>query len=181
MPIINLDEESQTLSRYNVVGQRAEGQTPFVKHVGFHDADNQSVKAGEDLSAVHMRPPLKQGETIKVHVAGHVPFTNDEIKEISGWIAEIMDEYHKEDIGPEKQFIIHPPWKDQCDSNTGSRRYRRYSCAGFVLDGHRQVGIELLPIDELLQIDPDALPNVELSTIMSVYHITERQLKRLPD
>jgi len=168
MPAINLDQGPQTLSLYDVVGQRAEGQTYFVTHVGFHDADNQSIKSGGDVSAVHMRPPLEQGKTIKVHVAGHVPFTNDEIKEISGWIAEITDEYHKEGIDPKRQYVIHPPWKDECDSNTGVRRYRRYSCAGFVFDGHRQVDIELM------QIGADALPNVERPTIISAYPYAEQ-------
>lgn len=163
MPAIDLEQGPQTLSLYDVVGRRAEGQAHFVTHVGFHAADNQSVEAGGDVSAVHMRPPLKQGEPIKVHVAGHVPFTNDEKKEISVWIEEIKDEYHKEGIRGRKQYVIHPPWRDECDSNTDVRRYRRYSCAGFVLDGHCQVDIELM------QIDADALPDVNRPTIISAY------------
>jgi hypothetical protein len=168
MPAIDLDQGPQKLSRYDVVGKRAERQTSFVTHVGLYDADNQFVKTGDAVSTVHMRPPLEQGKTIKVHVAGHVPFTNDEIKEISVWIAEIIDEYHKENIGPERQYIIHPPWEDEYDLNTGVRRYRRYSCAGFVLDGHHQVHIELVQIDE------DSLPDVKLSIIISAYPVAER-------
>ena len=168
MPPIDLEQGPQTLSPYDVVGQRAEGQTYFVTHVGFHAGGNQSVQAGGDVSAVHMRPPLKLGEPIKVHVAGHEPFTNDEITEIFSWIEEIADEYHKEGLGRREQYIIHPPWEDNCDSNTGVRRYRRYSCAGFVLDGHLQVDIELL------QIDADALPNVNRSTIISAYPYAEQ-------
>ena len=174
MPAIDLTEGPKTLSRYNVVGQRAEGQTRFVIHVGLLDEDSQSVEVGGEVSAVHMRPPLKQGEAIKVHVAGHVPLTNDDIKEISAWIEEIKDEYQESGVRRRYQYIIDPPWKDEYDSNTGIRRYRRYSCAGFVLDGHQQVDIQLL------QIDADALPNVDKQTIMSAYPDVERRANLLP-
>ena len=160
MPAINLDQGPETLSRYDVVGQRAKGQTRFVKHVGLLNEDNQLVEMGDEVSVIHMGPPLEQGGTIKAHVAGHVPLTKDEIRMVSTWFAKIVDEYPRL---PEEQFVIHPPWKDQCDSNTGSRRYRRYSCAGFVLDSHRQVNIELLQIDE------GSLPDLYPQTIKSAY------------
>jgi hypothetical protein len=173
MPTIDLTEGRQTLSCYNVVGQRAEGQTRFVIHVGLLDEDSQSVEAGGEVSAVHMRPPLKQGEAIKVHVAGHVPLTNDEIKEVSAWIEEIKDEYQESGVGKRCQYIIDPPWKDEYDPDTGVRRYRRYSCAGFVLDAHRQVGIELLKIDE------GTLPDVYPQAIKSAYPDAIRYSGRL--
>ncbi len=165
MPAIDLTQGLRTLSRYDVVGERAKGQTPFVIHVGLLDEESQSVEAGGEVSAVHMRPPLEQGKAIKVHVAGRVPLTNDEIKKISTWIKKISDEYPSSTA---KQYVIHPPWKDEYDSNTGVRRYRRYSCTGFVLDSHRQVNIELI------QIDADALPNVEQPTIISAYPDAKR-------
>ncbi len=160
MPTFNFDQGPQMLSLYDVVGQRTDGQTRFVKHVGLFGEDNQSVKIGDEVSVLHMGPPLEQGGAIKVHVAGHVPLTNDEIKIIDTWFEKIVDEYPRL---PEEQFVIRPPWKDQRDSNNGSRRYRRYSCAGFVLDSHRQVDIELLQIDE------GSLPDVYPQTIMLAY------------
>ena len=163
MPAFSLKQGPQALSRHDVVGMHADGQSRFVRHVGLHDADSRSVEVDDDVSAVHMRPPLKRGEVIKAHVAGHVPLTNDEIKEISAWIEEIADEYHAYGASARHQFIIHPPWKDEVDPNTRVRRYRRYSCAGFVLDSHRRVDIELLRIDE------DALPEVDQQVIASVY------------
>jgi len=112
-----------------------------------------------------MRPPLKQGDAITVHVAGHIPLTNDERKQVEAWVEKVTDE---SPISWRNQYVIHPPWKDEYDSNTGVRRYRRYSCAGFVLDGHRQVNIELLDIDE------DVLPAVDRQTIISAYPEAER-------
>lgn len=164
MPATVLSQEPRTLFRHNVVGERTAGQTPsFVTHVGLLDADNLSVKANDGVSAVHMRPPLEQGGTIKAHVAGHVPLTNDEIKGISAWIEEVADEYHTSGVNTIRQYIIDPPWKDETDPNTGVRRYRRYSCAGFVLDAHRRVDIELL------KIDTETLPEVDQQKIASAY------------
>lgn len=163
MPTIDLTQGPKTLSRYDVVGVRSEDQIPFVIHVGLLDEESQSVEAGGEVSAVHMRPPLKKGEAIKVHVAGRVPLTNDEIKKMSIWLEKIDDEYKELRVGKRSQYIIDPPWKDKCDPNTGVRRYRRYSCAGFVLDSHSQVDIELL------QMDKGSLPDVYPKTIKLAY------------
>jgi len=159
MPDIDLTQGPKNLSRYDVVGERAEGQTLFVKHAGLLDEESQSVKMGDEVRVLHMGPPLEQG-TIKVHVVGRVPLRNDEIKIISTWFEKIVDEYPRL---PERQYVIHPPWKDEYDQNTGVRRYRRYSCVGFVLDSHSQVDIELL------QIDKGSLPDVYPKTIKLTY------------
>ena len=72
MPTLDLEQEPQTLSRFDVVGTHAD-RDRFVTHVGLHDADNRSIEVGGEVRAVHMRPPLKHGEVIKAHVAGRVP------------------------------------------------------------------------------------------------------------
>jgi len=57
------------------------------------------------------------------------------------------------------------------------RRYRRFSCAGFVLDAHRQVEINLLLVDEeALQ----ALPEVDEQMLVLAYpDANRRRLHRL--
>jgi len=160
MPAIDLGQETKTLSRYDVVGQRAEGRGRFVKHVGLVAEDNQAVKEGDEISAVHMRPPLEQGGVVNVHVAGRVPLTNDERKKIGTWVEKVDDECPASWF---RQYVVHPPWKDMYNSRTGVRKYRRYSCAGFVLDGYRQANIELLKIEE------DAFPPVDKQTLLSAY------------
>lgn len=165
MPAFELGREPQALSRYDVLGLRADHLNHFVTHVGLLDADNQFLKAGDDVNAVHMQPPLKQGETIKPHVAGSLPLTNEEIKRIAVWIVKIADEYVNSGVKDSKsaQYLISPSWKDVTDPNTGVLRYRRYSCAGFVLDSYRRVDIELL------QIDASSLPAVDRRRIVSAY------------
>jgi hypothetical protein len=171
MPIINLEHGPQILSRYDVVGQQNEDQTHFVLHVGLFEKDNQPVKMGHEVSVLHMGPPLEKEGAIKVHVAGHVPLTNDERKKIGVWFEKIADEYQR--VPVIRQYIIRPPLKDEYDSNTGVRRYRRYSCAGFVIDAHRQVSIELLVINE------DTLPLVDRQMIISAYPDAEESPLRL--
>jgi hypothetical protein len=161
MPINDITQEPKTMSRYDVVGKWSESFKHFITHVALLDEDKSSVKSGDEVSAVHMRPPLKRGDKITVNVGGFIPLTNDERKQIETWIETVNDEsrgYH----WPE-QYVIHPPWKDEYDSNTGIRRYRRYSCAGFVLDSHLQININLLNINE------DVLPLVDRETIISAY------------
>ena len=173
MPAINLVQKPKTLSRYDVVGEQSEREALFVKHVALLNEDNRFTQMGDEVRVVHMGPPLEQEKAIKVHMAGHVPFTNDDIKEVSCWIDEITDEYNDRGVDPRKQYVIHPAYKDECDPNTGVRRYRRFSCAGFILAGHLEVDIELL------QIDDESLPNVEWATIISAYPDAERRRQQL--
>ncbi len=163
MPAIDIEQGPQKLSRFDVVGAQVDRQTRFIRHVAFLGQDIQSLEAGDEVTAVHMCPPLEDGGRIKVHVAGRVPLTNDEVKEIESWWEEIADEYKRLGIRTASQYVIRPPWKDEYDPNTGIRRYRRYSCAGFVLDGHLQVNIELLNTSEA------KLPPVDRQTIISAY------------
>ena len=162
MPTVNL-EDGQFLSRYDVVGMHADRESRFVTHVGLQDADNRFVEVDDEVSVIHMRPPLEHAEDIRAHVAGNIPLEPDEIKQIQAWFEENKDEYDRCKVAPLEQYIIHPSWKNVVNPNTGVRRYRRYSCAGFVLYGHFQVGVELL------NTDTDTLPTVDLATIISAY------------
>lgn len=75
----------------------------------------------------------------------------------------MADEYRTAKANERRQYLVHPAWKDVRDPNTNVRRYRRYSCAGFVLDAHRQVELDLLKIDET------SLPEVDKVTLATGY------------
>jgi len=115
-----------------------------------------------------MGPPLQTDGAIRVHAAGRVPLTVEEITRIEAWIEKIVDEYQAADVQGRQQYVIHPPWEDRRDQNTGVRRYRRFSCAGFVLDAYSQVDIELLEIEEA------ALPGVDRETLLVAYPRIDR-------
>lgn len=166
MPVSDITQEPKTMSRYDIVGKWSESLRHFVTHVALLDEDKSSLKSGDEASAVHMRPPLKREDKITVNVGGCIPLTNDERKQVETWIEKVNDEsrgYHWPD-----QYVIHPPWKDEYDRNTGIRRYRRYSCAGFVLDSHLHININLLDINE------NVLPSVDRGTIIKAYPNVEK-------
>lgn len=167
MPAYHLAEAPQVLSRYDVVGQYGDPQTPFVTHVGLFDSDQQELRWASKVDSVHMKPPLTRDRTVVGHVAGKVPLTNDEIKQVEVWIEETEDEYGDPETrdSKRKQYIIHPHASAVRDPNTGALRYNRYSCSGFVLEGHRQVGIKILETDVQL------LPLVDAKSIELAYRV----------
>jgi hypothetical protein len=163
MPAFDLAKQTATLSRFDVVGQHSETPPGFVKHVALLNADEREVGCEDTVHVVHMGPPLETDRQLSAAVAGRIPLTNDQINCIDTWIAKIKDEYQLEKARRRQQYIIDPPWKDVRDENTGVRRYRRYSCAGFVLYTHLQVNISLLIIDK------EELPEVTRQTLEAAY------------
>ncbi len=163
MPAFNLSQGAQTVVRYDTVFQCSPDGLGFVTHVALHDADRTALDDGDECAVVHMGPPLEQNGRLNACATGQVPLTVDEIKEVGSWISEIVEEYTNLRIEGWRQYVAHPPWRDEIDVNTEIRRYRRYSCAGFVLDAHHQVGIDLLNVEEA------SLPPVDEDTLALAY------------
>ena len=163
MTAVDLSRQAHQVKRFDVIGEHSPSLYGFVKHVALSLVDDGIVRNNQNVDVVHMGPPLLRNNAIKAHVAGSIPLSNEEVSEVESWIAEIEDEYRDSEVGGLRQYCIHPPWTDESDPNTAVRRYRRYSCAGFVLDAHRQVRIELLKIDK------GSLPEVDAQTIQLGY------------
>ncbi len=163
MPAFDLSLGPETLGRHDVVGEYTDSRHGLVKHVALHKADDCMVNYDQSVDVVHMGPPLKRDSIMNAHVAGRIPLKESEVKRIEAWIEKVADEYQQANATRKRQYIIHPPWEDYRDPNTQVRRYRRFSCAGFVLDAHNQVDIELLRIDE------QSLPEVDAQTLREAY------------
>ena len=163
MPAFHLAERTATLSRFDVVGEYSRTSPGFVNHVALLNTDDSEVKCADLVRVVHMGPPLETDRELSADVAGRIPLTNDQVNSIKTWIAKVEDEYQAANAGRLKQYVINPPWKDIRDENTGVRRYRRYSCAGFVLYAHLRVDVSLLMIDN------EALPEVPRQTLEAAY------------
>lgn len=163
MPAFDLAEHTAALSRFDVVGQHSDEVTGFVRHVALFSQDSSDVNHGDTVDVVHMAPPLKTGDPLCVQVAGSIPLTNDEVRGIEAWFAKIKDEYQAQGARWRQQYIIDPLWQEIRDEKTGVRRYRKYSCAGFVLDAHLRVDVSLLVFDR------QALPEVTRETLEAVY------------
>ena len=163
MPAFDLADQTATLSRFDVVGMHSERSPGFVKHVALLNSDDREVNFADTVDVVHIKPPLRTDDSLCAHVAGRIPLTNDQINSIEAWIVKVDDELRAQNARRWKQYIIDPPWEDICDEDTGVRRYRRYSCAGFVLDAHLRVDVSLLMIDK------EALPEVTRQTLEAAY------------
>jgi hypothetical protein len=176
MPSFELSA-ARTLARYDVVGKYSAASPRFVAHVALHNADTCAAQRGASVIVVHMGPPLEEAGVMSAHAVGRVPLTNDEIKEIAVWIEQVADEYRNAAPRPgrRRQYVIHPPWRDRFDPRTGVRIYRRFSCAGFVLDAHRQVQVDLLNMNE------EALPPVDKTLLALAYPNADLNTSLLQD
>ena len=174
MPAFDLSKGPQTLARYDVIGQHSPDSPPTITHVALYNGDREKISFDQDIDVAHMRPPLQSNDTISAHAAAQIPLDTDEIKIIEVWITKIEDEYSQSGVENNwrSQFWIDPPWKDRLNKKNGVRRYRRYSCAGFVMDSHCQVDINLL------QVDKETLPDVTEDMIKSAYDISDIAILR---
>lgn len=163
MPASVVSPQSQRLDLYDVVGEGSFKIPHFVQHVALHQGGARDLVFGEAVEVVHMGPPLRGHDRLTPNAMGRVPLDSEELKRIETWIEKVVDEYHVVNANARRQYVIDPPWEDVPDPNTGVRRYRRYSCAGFVLDAHRQVDIELLDRRSA------SLPEVAAETIQVSY------------
>jgi hypothetical protein len=163
MPTHDLTTKAAPLERFCVIGQRLDSPETFIRHVALYNGDTDRVEYGQPVDVAHMGPPLAANEKIDAHAAGSVPLTSEEIAAIETWIEKIEDEYRAVKPRAFVQYIVRPPFEDYRDRNTGVRRHRRFSCAGFVLDAHLQVEIELVATDEA------GLPEVGRDEIGAAY------------
>ena len=174
MPAFALSNNSRVAGRYDVIGTYSESSDKFVTHVAQYNEETGTVDNDQDVGVVHMRPPFELFGKTKANAIGTVPLTNEERREIETWISEeVEDEYKRWDVNKLDQYHIHPPWKDVRDRNRPTRRYRKYSCAGFVIYAYGQVEIDLLAIEE------KDLPEVSFETLSLAYDpISRGILKR---
>jgi hypothetical protein len=153
MPAWKRKGTSRRLRRFCVVGTY-HGLVPgFVSHVGIYLDEGRSG-GGKSERILHMRPPLEEAADFPVCLVGDAELTRSEANRIETWKAELDDEIRPP--GRARQYTAQPPvlWEElhaQCpdsvevtSKNTRTVRYRRFSCAGLVLDCYRSAGIELL-------------------------------------
>ena len=70
---------------------------------------------------------------------------------------------------PYRRYIVKPHADWYRAPETGHRLYRRFSCAGFVLECYRHINVDLVCTD-----DSD-LPDVDLATLVNAYPELERE------
>ena len=166
-----LSGKSEAASAFSIVGMYSEpAGEEFVRHVAILAEDSQLQWAR--LAPVwHMGPPLVAGERSKktpnaklqipVHVIGSVPLDLDDREGIANWLEEVDKEPPPDN--PHRRYLAVPHWDWYTAPETGRRLYRRFSCAGFVLECYGSIGIDLVNTDE------DVLPDVYFEMLVKAY------------
>jgi hypothetical protein len=165
--------------RFAIVGTYAKSQKDrVVQHVAILKSD-QELRQGTMVEVWHVVPPIIAGErslsstsdeqcrTCEAHIYGAVELQTGELESIETWLAEVDKEQHPQ--RHRDQYTASPSVKWEIDQVTGVKRYRRFSCVGFVTECYREaIGVVLLTRDD------QKMPEVDLSLIAQVYGLDER-------
>lgn len=163
MPARRLDRDPTPVHRFDVVGLDVPGVAGYLGHVGLVAEAADGLRAGEPLRVTDMQPPLVLAEeTAEVHALGTVPLTAVEAEAVEIFIAAAEAEYAAANRHGLSQYVVRPHSRPVTDAD-GTVVNRRYSCAGFVLEAYRAVGIDLVDTDEA------TLPPVDLAALRLVY------------
>jgi len=171
VPAQRLDQQSISISQFDVAGRDSATLSEFIRHVGLMPEIVASFAPGTLSRLLHMKPPLEtEAEPGSVHVVGSVPPTIDETSAISLFYDEHRNEYAAQSASRLLQYAILPSIQpDRATDGTVIRT--RFSCAGFVIGAYREAEIDLIDEDE------GTLPPVDLETLVRAYPDQESSLR----
>jgi hypothetical protein len=173
MPAVRLGGTAVPVRKYDVIGQDSRSALGFVRHVGLAGEDRSSIGESDELPLVHMGPPLERESSRQtINCAGTIGLTVDEIQQIGMFLDGLESEYEAARIRGDRrqQYVIAPHvWPKR--SPDGTVIFRRFSCAGFVIESYREIDIHLL------RTDADSLPAVSLETLVRQYSDLETLLQ----
>lgn len=164
-------EHAVTVPKFAVVGTyHTTPGTHFVQHVSLIREETQ-IQGLQEVAVWHMGPPLvagprssvatSQNSTCPANLIGLVELDAQDIEGLETWLAEVDKE--ERPPGLRDQYVVNPPMRWARAENT-VRTYRQFSCVGFVLEGYRSIGINLINDG-----DPSQLPEVDLDTLLQIY------------
>ncbi len=177
MPGYKLQETTTSRAqRFSVVGTYAQpNRDRFVRHVALL-RDDCELYFGSLATVRHTLPPIVAGEhssqvlpqaygQCAVHVVAYLEdLTADEAAGIETTLADI--DVQTQLIGPApalSHYVVDPPVLWVIDNVTGTKRFRKFSCVGFVLECYQEgAGICLLNLD-------GQFPPVDIETLAAVY------------
>ena len=172
--------------RFAIIGAYAPGNGSFVRHVGIL-RDRCDVQFGDEVGVWHAAPPIVAGERTSdmspdafdlctVHVGAYLEdFSADDAQGIETSLADIdaqtpllpascAESVPRANLqGYRSHYTAHPPVEWVRDAKTGRRRYRKFSCSGFVVECYKGAGIVLV------EFENDRLPEVDLPTLRQGY------------
>lgn len=166
MPAQRLETTGAFVSRFDVIGKESSEDSAqrFVTHVGLAREDGHFGPYGVTVRVAHMRPPFQSSDEMCLNLAGSVSLTADEEKEIEDFL-HIVD-LECAGVSSRKQYIVHPHFEIRKRTD-GTIQFRRFSCAGLVIEAYRWSEVDLVVTD------PDLLPEVDPIRLLAVYPFVE--------
>lgn len=150
-----VDDPGEPVEPFDVVSLVLSRDDRFVRHAAI--AAEGGV-AGR-VRMTHMRPPFMLGDGPEpVDIVSSVPLRPDERIRIKIFIEELDQEFRAHSISAERgrQYVIHPATVGPCEG----KPYRRFNCAGFVVEAYRAADIRLVA---------DNLPAIPLAMLKKAY------------
>lgn len=162
MPAQRLSNNPIVVGRYDVVASES-GRVPgFVSHVGMTAKGREKLRSGGTVLWIEMQPPLSSSRVFPVDAVGWADLTTDEIRDIRMFVEELEREYEAQNRRGVSQYWILPHrCEHREDDNTVT--YRRFSCAGFVVEAYGAANIDLVTAKG------EALPQVSLEVLRNAY------------
>lgn len=163
MPAIRFAGETVRIRAMDVLGM--DGAPPgsnYIRHAGLAGDGHASYNPSHAvLTIIDMQPPLQRGSGRKCDVHGTAEVSDDESRRIAVFVDSIEGEYQAQGVR-ERCYVAHPP-AAPVRARDGTIRYTRFSCAGFVREAYRRVGIELIE-------EPDTeFPRMSLEMLCNSY------------
>ena len=167
MPAKRLDSEFIEIGQYDVAGQDSDEVPNLVRHVALCAQTFANLTdTGCALRLTHMLPPFSVGdETHEVQTAGWAVLSVDELLQMQLFVDELDSEYQAQVRRGAIEYTICPHYLEPSEHFP----FRRFNCAGFVVEAYRFAGIELLAID-------DNFPKVTLTSLKHAYPDQARRL-----
>ena len=136
--------------RFSVIATYAHpGAGKFVGHVAVL-RETANLSFGSQAPVWHTRPPTLAGghssgpnypqkyHQCAAHMAAYLDdLTPDDVDGIETTLAEI-DAQTQPTSFPLTHYVVHPPMVWVVDEKTKTRRFRKFSCVGFVLECYQQ-------------------------------------------
>ena len=172
MPAVRLSGiQSAMVATFDIVAKDGpSSRSNFLTHVGLYRGDPRRVSNAQGVNIVHMIPPLRTG-AMEVHALGGAEFDEDDLHLMRQFVDSTDLEIAKQEklkkpLKPLEVYTIRPHYIKA----SPEKPYRRFSCSGFVFEAYKFIGIVL--------VDLKKLPDVDLETLVRAYPEQERRLRR---
>jgi hypothetical protein len=172
MPAERLGTAVVPIREFDVIARDSAGHSGFVGHLALAAAGLPSHRPSDLVPVIHMRPPLENLGLCVADCVGSVGFTAEQKFQVRLFAEELDSEYRAMQLrSPLDQYVI-CPHASVFSSSDDTVVFRRFSCAGFVIEAYREAGVELLRTDLAL------LPLVTLDELKSQYPDLARHLDK---